>query len=699
MINRLKYLIKKVNKQLCCYLRPSLETEGFDNSTDARGNGLEVNDVYHVTGFDGYFPLALVGAEIVNPCEPITPPTSPVDYERCGAGISLAFVIGGFGDSGGNGTYRWYLTPTGGSPIIGEYSNQLYNYIVGETTIFYVAIGEEYLASINTPPVDECESERIAVTTTITPTDAITIESEMEAFCANNEITLTFSKEPGSNNYNEYLWKATPQVGSGIPPEGLTTEDAVFTPTVAGTYTISLFARDSVTDCGALTTYSLEVQAAPVINSITYPTSICANGTLNLSVDATGATSYEWYINDVLVGSAQEISVSVFDLSLSEDFEVKVVAIGENTCPSEQIVEIELLALPEAPLNLDSEHCGWQIPTAMVFTGGANGSGVFNWYDDPVEGTLLQSGVSDTYLDYVDATTTFFVSEVGLNGCESERTPVTATVIEADGISLSEDSNTLTKSLGSTFDFTITQLGPNNIYKYTLYADPEFSSGIINGTTIDDATQFSVTPTEPGIYTIRAVGYDEDKNCYAMAELTITVEGDPLIFRMKVSEDENVLSFDETELDIDNNTLNITLLVKDTILNEVRIYGYNYTIFNAELYLNINPATILELELPTVTVILGDNNGNMLSINGSIQKAIFPSLLHFNYDDILKECYAMTLLDIRGIDTALLDGVLVKIKDNIPNAFDDFTLIIPSDRASDLEVGNIQSLGATITTV
>ena len=57
----------------------------------------------------------------------------------------------------------------------------------------------------------------------------------------------------------------------------------------------------------------------------------------------------------------------------------------------------------------------------------ANGSTIFNWYDDLTAGTLLFTG--NPYVTTVSATTTFFVESENANGCVSVRTPVVVTVL------------------------------------------------------------------------------------------------------------------------------------------------------------------------------------------------------------------------------------------------------------------------------
>ncbi|HRN93039.1 MAG TPA: hypothetical protein PLS87_11515, partial [Ferruginibacter sp.] len=187
-------------------------------------------------------------------------------------------------------------------------------------------------------------------------------------------------------------------------------------------------------------------------------------------------------------------------------------------------VTVTVNQLPEAPIGTDSEHCGLLVPDAFVSTGGANGSGVFNWYDAPTGGNLLQTGTDVSYLTEIDVSTTFYVSEVGANGCESERTPVNVTVIEADALTLTATATT--PCIGSNVTLEVTQNGGNNTYNFTYTADPLVGSGITGSET---GTSVIVVPTEAGTYTYTVNGDDTDKGCLAAANVQFTVNPQPII--------------------------------------------------------------------------------------------------------------------------------------------------------------------------
>jgi hypothetical protein len=104
-------------------------------------------------------------------------------------------------------------------------------------------------------------------------------------------------------------------------------------------------------------------------------------------------------------------------------------ATSSNSCTSSTTFTVSPLPLPTAPSAIGSSQCGTLVPTASVAaTSGAAGTRTFKWYAAATGGTALQSGTSTTYTSTISVTTTLYVSEVGTNGCESLRTPVTITI-------------------------------------------------------------------------------------------------------------------------------------------------------------------------------------------------------------------------------------------------------------------------------
>ncbi|HML59140.1 MAG TPA: hypothetical protein PKA85_12275, partial [Ferruginibacter sp.] len=235
------------------------------------------------------------------------------------------------------------------------------------------------------------------------------------------------------------------------------------------------------------------------------------------TTDLTSSLTWEWNPGAL---SGNSVSVSP---TATETYTVS--ATDANGCVNTETVEVTVNELPDAPIGLDSEHCGTLVPTAEVTTGGANGSGVFNWYDAPTGGNLLQTGTDATYLTAISQSTTFYVSETGTNGCESERTPVNVTVIEADPLTLTADAVT-SACVGAEITLEVTQGGGNNTYEFTYSADPDAGSGITGSET---GTLVSVYPTAAGTYTYTVTGIDNDKGCTNVATAIITINPLPLI--------------------------------------------------------------------------------------------------------------------------------------------------------------------------
>ena len=112
-------------------------------------------------------------------------------------------------------------------------------------------------------------------------------------------------------------------------------------------------------------------------------------------------------------------------------------AIVTGGCSVTANVTVTTIPLPTAPTATNSTQCGTAVPTAVVASAaGAAGAGTFKWYAAATGGVALQSSTSATYTTAIGATTTFYVSELGTNGCESARTPITVTITAAPTLTI-----------------------------------------------------------------------------------------------------------------------------------------------------------------------------------------------------------------------------------------------------------------------
>ena len=193
-----------------------------------------------------------------------------------------------------------------------------------------------------------------------------------------------------------------------------------------------------------------------------------------------------------------------------------VAVTAPSGCSTTGNVSLTVNPLPSAVTATNSAQCGAQIPTASVTSTTGAPTPVFNWYDAPVGGSLLQNGTSATYTSNIGVTTTFYVSEVnGVTGCESNRTPVTVTVAAADAILASVDNATI--CIGSSINLNVVNTNgtPNQTYSYS------WTGTAGSGLTSASGASITVTPTIPGTYTFNVTG--ADGGCSAISSVDVTV--------------------------------------------------------------------------------------------------------------------------------------------------------------------------------
>lgn len=221
----------------------------------------------------------------------------------------------------------------------------------------------------------------------------------------------------------------------------------------------------------------------------------------SINVASASASSFAWKEGTTTLGTNSTLSYT----GSVGPHNINVTAASAQGCLiSSQNAVVTVLPLPSAPTATNSAHCGTKIPAASVTkTSGANGNGTFKWYTSATGATTAQVGTSNTFTTMISTTTTFFVSEVGVNGCESARTPVTITVTPADSITASA-SNTTNLCINTPLTLNVVQNGSNNTYYYTWTATPQAGSGI--GTAGIIGATPTITPSAAGTiaYTVVA---------------------------------------------------------------------------------------------------------------------------------------------------------------------------------------------------
>jgi len=206
----------------------------------------------------------------------------------------------------------------------------------------------------------------------------------------------------------------------------------------------------------------------------------------------------------------------------SNNFEVYINSLGQLTLRKNGAIVFNNIQLPAAYVS--ANKASWK----HVFK--ARTGAIFNGHnlDDLIiqyrNLNYLSSG--STYPTPVSATTTFYVAELGSNGCISSQTPVTATVIIPDSVAITATEDTLCLNGSSTLTVGKTTNTIGNNYSYVWSASPSTGSGLpatLNGTSI------SVTPTAAGTYVYSVAAIDSAAGCANAASFTVRVNGLPSV--------------------------------------------------------------------------------------------------------------------------------------------------------------------------
>jgi len=126
-----------------------------------------------------------------------------------------------------------------------------------------------------------------------------------------------------------------------------------------------------------------------------------------------------------------------------------------------------------------------------------------------------------TFQTTVATTTTFYVSELGTNGCNSTPTPVVVTVSNPDPIVFTAGANP-SICIGGAFSTTASSVNTNYTYTYALasYTGSGLSANVTS-------PALATTPTATGVYNFTVTG--TDGICTAVQSMPLTVNALPVI--------------------------------------------------------------------------------------------------------------------------------------------------------------------------
>lgn len=176
---------------------------------------------------------------------------------------------------------------------------------------------------------------------------------------------------------------------------------------------------------------NMTLEQPDAMNLVAIPATICPNTASAIKVIGTQkGVSYQLQnaATSANIGAAQNgncdtLSFATGNLTANTTFQV--VATGPNGCSLIlSSVTVTVVVLPALPTTVGASRCG---PGSVTLSAsGAPIGAVYNWYTAAVGGTSFFTGATYT-TPTLSTTVTYYVS-ILLNGCETGRTPVIATI-------------------------------------------------------------------------------------------------------------------------------------------------------------------------------------------------------------------------------------------------------------------------------
>jgi gliding motility-associated-like protein len=299
--------------------------------------------------------------------------------------------------SGGQ-TYTWYASASGGT-VLGT-GPTFTTPPLAKTTIYYV------VAEIN-----GCTSVPTPVTAYVNQPPATPVASNIN-ICSGSVATLHADAAAGF-----FQWFDVPTGGTPLISSPDYTTPAL---TASKTYYVETVLNDCESPRVPVTVSVNPIPAAPAPQTST----ICYGSVTTLTAAANPTGTYAWYdapTGGRLLKSGLKFTTPALVTTTTYYLE-NTTAAG---CTSDR-APVKVIVNPPvaAPVAAGALVCYGSL---VSLTAASATDGVYQWYDAPVGGTLLVSGAKFT-TPALTATTTYYV-QLTVNGCTSNRTAVSVTVI------------------------------------------------------------------------------------------------------------------------------------------------------------------------------------------------------------------------------------------------------------------------------
>ena len=238
----------------------------------------------------------------------------------------------------------------------------------------------------------------------LTPT-APTVVSPVNN-CQNVPSTLTATGTAG----NTLLWYTVPTGGVS------STTAPVLTNAVLGTTTYYVSQRNTALVEGPRAAIVVNVNPTPIAPTATSSFTYCQNATAAvLTATAAAGNTLKWYSSLTGSGSTTPITPSTLTAGTFTYYVSQTNSFG---CESPKTnITVVINAVAAAPVTTTVNYCQNVIATPLTATAAAGNT--LRWYTVATGGTVLTSAPTPSTTTV--GTTTYYVSQINSNGCESQR--------------------------------------------------------------------------------------------------------------------------------------------------------------------------------------------------------------------------------------------------------------------------------------
>ena len=343
-------------------------------------------------------------------CPIILPPINPVEAAVCEGNanvpISIELDPAGLGDA-----IDWYDVPTGGVPVGSGLSFTSTETTPG-TYSYYAEAVETASGCFSNP--------RVEVVFTIHPLVIADILASPIDAC--DTYTLPVLMSPGNNYY-------TGPGGTGTMLSAGST--------ISTTQTIYIFAESGTTpNCTDESSFDINITPTP---SLTIDNRVCSADRTTYTVSFTPSSGTATVTNNVgiLIGN------SVTDIPAGTDV---TLTITENSCSSATTVTALDCTCPtiDAPINpIDGANCEGTATANLSADLPGTAGDVINWYDAPIAGNLVGTGLSFSPPDTAPGVYPYYAETLDTSTlCTSPtRTVVNLTIVAAPTADILPDAN------------------------------------------------------------------------------------------------------------------------------------------------------------------------------------------------------------------------------------------------------------------